>query len=340
MLILAGITLNAALADHGIIKEAKSTVNDYEKAQDEEQSSLEAIRKEIAKNRKKEIKEIKEIKVSSKIIDSNGNEVTEKQEEGTKLKIQLTLTKDDDIQITSVKDSSGNIIAGNNLIYTSEDITKNGDYTFKIEYTLNGETQPEKEVKVDVNKLKINYIGKYVKYEPDKETYSNDLLGENYTGKSNNSSNFTTEDYKSGWRILDYDEETGEMTIVMAQPTKGLNLCGARGYNNGVDILNDMCAKLFSKKTGGWNVEARNIAIEDIEDRFNYSGIIARNQYISFEGGELSYNYTKNYDTNRKYPTLYAEEKGSGTAGTGTVKTTGLGWSKRNPNISYNISYL
>ena len=32
MLILAGITLNAALGDHGIIKEAKSTVDDYEKA--------------------------------------------------------------------------------------------------------------------------------------------------------------------------------------------------------------------------------------------------------------------------------------------------------------------
>ena len=340
MLILAGITLNAALGDHGVIKEAKSTANDYEKAQDEEQSSLEAIRKEISKNRKKEIK------VSSRIVDSNGNEVIEKQKEGTKLKIQLTLTKDDDIEITSVKDSSGNIIAGNNLIYTSEDITNNGEYIFRIGYTLNGETQQEKEVRVNVDKLKINYIGKYVKYEPDKATYSKDLLGVNYTGSSSNSSDFTTEEYTSGWRILDYDDETGEMIIVMAQPTKNLYLSNARGYNNGVDILNDMCSKLFSKKTDGWNVEARNMTIEDIEDRFNDAGIAARDVYKSNEDNETVYNHTKDYDdsnkgryaTNRRYPTLYAEEIGSGTAGTGAVKTNGLGWSKRNPNVSYDAS--
>ena len=50
------------------------------------------------------------------------------------------------MEITSVKDSSGNIIAGNNLIYTSEDITNNGEYIFRIGYTLNGETQQEKVV--------------------------------------------------------------------------------------------------------------------------------------------------------------------------------------------------
>ena len=301
---------------------------------------MEAIRKEIAKNRKKEVK------VSSKIIDSNGNEVTERQDEGTKLKIQLELTKDDDIEITSVKDSSGNIIAGNNLIYTSEDITNNGEYIFRIGYTLNGETQQEKEVRVNVDKLKINYIGKYVKYEPDKATYSKDLLGVNYIGSSSNSSDFTTEEYTSGWRILDYDDETGEMIIVMAQPTKNLYLADARGYNNGVDILNDMCAKLFSKKTDGWNVEARNMTIEDIEDRFNDAGIAARDVYKSNGDNETVYNHTKDYDdsnkdsnrTNRKYPTLYAEEIGSGTVGTGEVKTTGLEWSKRNPNVSYDAS--
>ena len=336
MLILVGITLNATIGDHGIIKEAKSTVNDYEKAQEDEQSSLETIREQIAKNRKKEIK------VSSKIIDINGNEVTEKQEEGTILRIQLTLIKDTDMEITSVKDSSGNIIAGNNLIYTSEDITKNGEYIFKISYTLNGNTQLEKEIKVNMNKIKINYIGKYVKYEPDKATYSKDLLGENYTGSSNNSSDFTTEEYTDGWRILDYDDETGEMIIVMATQTKKLYLGGVRGYNNGVDVLNNMAATLFSKKTDGWNVEARSMKIEDIEDRFNEAGITARDEYIFIdefpEESEVQYNYTKDYNTNRKYPLLYANEIGSGITGTGTVKTTGLGRSERNPNVSYNAS--
>ena len=53
MLILAGVTLNAALGDHGLIKEAQATVNDYEDAQEEESESLEKIRNQIAQNRKK-----------------------------------------------------------------------------------------------------------------------------------------------------------------------------------------------------------------------------------------------------------------------------------------------
>ena len=53
MLILAGVTLNAALGDHGVIKEAQATVNDYEVAEEEESESLEKIRNQIAQNRKK-----------------------------------------------------------------------------------------------------------------------------------------------------------------------------------------------------------------------------------------------------------------------------------------------
>ena len=53
MLILAGVTLNAALGDHGLIKEAQATVNDYEDAQEEESESLEKIRNQISRNRKK-----------------------------------------------------------------------------------------------------------------------------------------------------------------------------------------------------------------------------------------------------------------------------------------------
>ena len=182
-------------------------------------------------------------------------------------------------------------------------------------------TDQELENKYDkCNKLNSNitlyakwdsWIGKYVKYEPDNETYSKDLLGVNYTGSDKNSSDFKTEEYTSGWRILDYDDETGEMIIVMAQPTKYFYFQGATGYNNGVDILNDMCAKLFSKKTNGWNVVARSMTKDDIIDRLDEKSIEERK----------SETYTKYYDdsnkgensTNRKYPTLYAKEIGSGT---------------------------
>ena len=183
-------------------------------------------------------------------------------------------------------------------------------------------------------KNRKKYIGKYVDYKPDNATYSKDLLGVNYTGSSSNSSDFTTEEYTSGWRILDYDEKTGEMIIVMAQPTtKTLDLYGARGYNNGVDVLNDVCANLFSD---GWDVTARSMKIEDIEDMLTET-----EKAKKYEQSE--YNETKTYSdsnkgawsSNRKYPKLYAREKGSGTDGTGDVKETGLGLSERNPNVSY-----
>ena len=277
---------------------------------------------------------------------STGAVVTEKKNEGTTLKIQVKAEADKEVTLESVIGPDGSVLTGNEGIYTSNNtITQNGTYTFKVVYKLEGETKT-KDISITVKSYKNAYIGKYVKYEPDKATYSKDLLGVNYTGDSRNSSDFTTEEYTSGWRILDYDDETGEMIIVMAQPTKNLYLSNARGYNNGVDILNDMCAKLFSKKTDGWNVEARSMTIEDIEDRFNDAGIAARDAYKSTGDKETVYNHTKDYDdsnkgrygTNRRYPTLYAEEIGSGTAGTGAVKTNGLGWSKRNPNVSYDAS--
>ena len=192
---------------------------------------------------------------------------------------------------------------------------------------------------------RFDYIGKYVDYTPDTNTYSKDKLGVNFTGSSSNTEDFTTGEYTDGWRILDYDKTTGEMTIVMATQAKDLYLSGARGYNNGVDILNDMCAKLYSNSA--WNVTARSMKIEDIEEKFSDEGKETRNAYKSFGDNLTLYGDTKDYDdtnkgsysTNRKYPTLYAKEKGSGTAGNGTVKSTGLGWSTRNPDgINSNAS--
>ena len=53
MLILAGVTLNAALGDRGVIKEAQETVNEYGKEQEEENEDLEKLRNAIDKKKKK-----------------------------------------------------------------------------------------------------------------------------------------------------------------------------------------------------------------------------------------------------------------------------------------------
>ena len=196
-------------------------------------------------------------------------------------------------------------------------------------YTYQGRTYyryPENFTEIVIPK----YIGKYVDYEPDEATYSQNLLGVNYTGSTSNTSDFTTAEYRDGWQILDYNEITGEMIIIMAQPTKSLFFEGARAYNNGVDILNDMCAKLFSSNE--WGVTARSEKIEDVEDRFNEKGIEEISKYVSQRDNLTKYNYTKSYNTNTNFPILYEQEIGSGTDGTGTVKTTGLKVSENNKN--------
>lgn len=334
MLILVSVTIRTALSDKGTIQEAKGAVNDYMDAQEEEQESLNNLKGIIVRNKKKRLN------VTTKITDTSGNEITEMQPEGTNLKIQLSIQPDEDIHIISVKDANNNVLTGSNGVYNSNNITTNGVRTFRIAWLIGDVEQTEKEVQVMVDKLDIDYIGKYVKYEPDQATYSKDLLGENYTGSTDNTENFTTSEYTDGWRVLDYNKETGEMTIIMASQTKSLRLDWAQGYNNGVDILNNMCEALYSKNS--WNATARSFKIEDFEDKLSQTGINRINSYVS--NGGVQYNQTKEYDnnnkgsysSNRKYPIIYSLEKGSGTTGDGTVRTSGLGLSDTNPNINYN----
>ncbi len=58
-------------------------------------------------------------------------------------------------------------------------------------------------------------IGDYVKYNPDKEVYSSETLGYNYTGFYN-TTELTTEDLK--WRILGVDAN-GCLTLISDRPT-------------------------------------------------------------------------------------------------------------------------
>lgn len=54
MLILAGVTIRFGLADHGVVKEAKETVNIYVESQEREQEDLENLRNTIKANRRTE----------------------------------------------------------------------------------------------------------------------------------------------------------------------------------------------------------------------------------------------------------------------------------------------
>ena len=108
---------------------------------------------------------------------------------------------------------------------------------------------------------------------------------------------------------------------------------GAKGYNNGVYILNDICKTLYSNKDLG--VIARSITIEDIEAGFNEAGKTARddyNKYNSFSYPQYGNTFTFTDAGELYYPVIYANENGSGIgvkkedAETG-IKTDGIGQS-------------
>ncbi len=159
-------------------------------------------------------------------------------------------------------------------------------------------------------KVTLN-IGDYVNYKPDEDTYSSDKLTEDYTGNTNssyNNSDLATESLK--WRVLGVDAN-GCLTLISEKPTTE-EVCfkGAKGYNNGVYILNDICEKLYSNKELG--VTARSITIEDIEAGFSEDGKTARDNYNKDNSSGTQYGNTKTYTSNLNYPVIYAEENGSG----------------------------
>ena len=115
------------------------------------------------------------------------------------------------------------------------------------------------------------------------------------------------------WKVLNIDEENGTIDLVSATPTSNtVYFKGALGYNNGVYLLDDMCAHLYSNSSLG--VTARSIDLVDMERHLTTGengGIAARNAYKSSSTNTV-YGSTYKYETNRQYPKLYAHEIGQG----------------------------
>ena len=162
-------------------------------------------------------------------------------------------------------------------------------------------------------------VGDYVNYTPTPGTYkvASGANGSGYTSEQS----FTTETGEAAlkWRVLSIDEENGEVELVAAtQSSTKLYLQGADGYNHAVDILNDMCKELYSNENGA---TARSIKVEDINAKTTYD----YTEYTDSSTG-LKYGDTKQLSTygtgKMKYPNLYSQEKGYGSAN--TFNTSGL----------------
>lgn len=174
-------------------------------------------------------------------------------------------------------------------------------------------------------------VGDYVNYTPDTGTYKV-AGGANGTGHSSEQT-FTTEtgDSSLKWRILSINEETGRIELVAATVGKSITLSSVDGYNHGVDILNDLCNKLYSKTVNGIKVaEGRSINIEDINakttyDYTTYTKSLAPQFPIDYKYGQTTVPVTSTSTSTIKYPTLYAQETGFAPAG---VAQTGLNGSE------------
>ncbi len=161
-------------------------------------------------------------------------------------------------------------------------------------------------------------IEEYVEYTPDMEsTYS---LSSSVSGYTSNQT--INQDTSLKWQILSINNDGTIDLISNKQTDQLISFIGALGYNNCVYILNDICAKQYSNKELG--VTARSINLEDdIETKMNEEGILARNSYGKGETYAYGNVMTYKNKTYTYYPSLYAQEKGSG-IDTGTARKDGL----------------
>ena len=181
--------------------------------------------------------------------------------------------------ITSVTYNDG---TNNNTINPTGDgiyvlkISKNGDYKFMITATADGETITTPYTK-NVNKYALRSgieVGHYVTYIPPKNENAAEKiysLSNNVSGYNSGTEQTLGQEYKT-WRILNKNAD-GSLDIIPAfykadlpegtASFKAINFRDAKGYNNAVTILDDMCDYLYSYENKG--ITARSLDYDDIE---------------------------------------------------------------------------
>ena len=150
-------------------------------------------------------------------------------------------------------------------------------------------------------------IGSYVNYIPDSvdETTTNSLVQElaMYSGTTQNTKN-TLEQKNLKWRVFDVvtiDEEEC-VRLISKSDTSDICLAGAKGYNNGVYLIDKVAKVFYSNSLYSKNVQ--NLKTEDIQDKM--LKVTQKPTYGRFYG-DLYY---------KKYPSIYEQEMYNGVGGT------------------------
>ena len=151
-------------------------------------------------------------------------------------------------------------------------------------------------------------VGDFVDYKPDNVDEAYDKFGETYSGYANVD---IGQDDNLQWRVLNVNSD-GTVDLISDKPTSTeVYFQGARGYNNGVYLLNDYCKTMYSNSSIG--AEARSLNIEDIQNKMKVidekTQKKAYENYISDTGTAYGMPYT--YSTNRWYPLQWKKDNGA-----------------------------
>ena len=341
LLILAGVSINTVLGDDGIIEKAKEKAEATRRASAEEEMNRLVLEYQLAKN-DETLESFLQEKVTEGRIDGvtdngDGTITITKKVDGKDytITVKKPVAPTPSVKVGAIRVVSDSTGAGSSLgeastrkgttLYIMIEstisggtttvspqvpyaVTENGTYKFTVTGTVNGTTYT-KEVSVTVNQYKneINLdeiqIGDSVNYTYDSAgSYS---LLSTYSGYSSNQTIAQTTGLT--WKVLNVDKENDTVDIISTNPTSStVTFANILGYNNGPYLMNEICKAQYSNKTLG--VNARSINLLDMEKHLKPDGITARNAYTN----SVKYGTTKTYTSNRKYPSLYANQKGAG----------------------------
>ena len=191
-----------------------------------------------------------------------------------------------------------------------EDYALTGTGPFVVTYLDSGRSylvDDDGNVNEYVDIAKDVKIGDYVNYEPDNVDGAYDKFGETYSGYANGD---VGQDDSLKWRVLNINAD-GTVDLISDKSTSTMiYFRGARGYNNGVYLLNDYCKTMYSNSSKG--AVARSLNIEDIQDKMKVidqeTGEKAYENYTSGTG--TAYGTTYSYSSTRWYPLQWKNDNG------------------------------
>lgn len=306
LLILTSISINILTGDNGFITKAREIRNNIEKAEAEGQAKINSLQQA-------EYTEDGAVILNDENAPTiNSMEVTDITETSFTVKVTVTETGSGLAKIEySIDDGEHYTTPNYNQAksYTFEDL-EIGFEEYKVKVKATDVNNNSSYASKTIEKFKIGDYVNYTYDTTDKDgnalTYSLPTTQSGYSSSQTIEQNTTT----LQWRILNIDEENDTIDLVSAEPTDNVvYLQGALGYNNGVYLLNDICATLYSNSSKG--ITARSINLEDTEKHLTTAGLNKRNAY-TYSGSNTQYGSTKTYTTYYWYPNLYEYEIGSG----------------------------